>query len=63
MAPKLPTDLYSQLVLSAPARSSPNSSNPATEILCRYRPGEPALAGPLLIGGDGRSPTLRVRST
>lgn len=55
MAPKLPTDLYSQLVLSAPGSFLAKQLGiPQPEILRRYRPGEPALAGPLLIGGDGR---------
>jgi len=55
VAPKLPTDLYSQLVLSAPGSFLAKQLGiPQPEILRRYRPGEPALAGPLLIGGDGR---------
>ena len=55
MAPKLPTDLYSQVVLSAPGSFLAKQLGiPQPETLRRYRAGEPALAGPLLIGGDGR---------
>ena len=55
MAPKLPTDLYSQVVLSAPGSFLAKQLGiPQPETLRRYRAGEPALAGPLLIGGEGR---------
>ena len=55
VAPKLPTDLYSQVVLSAPGSFLAKQLGiPQPETLRRYRPAEPALAGPLLIGGDGR---------
>ena len=55
MAPKLPSDLYSQVVLSGPGSFLAKQLGvPQPETLRRYRPGDPALAGPLLIGGTGR---------
>ena len=49
------TDLYSQLVHSAPGSFLAKQLGiPQPETLRRYRPGEPPLAGTLLIGGDGR---------
>ncbi len=55
MAPKLPNDLYSQVVHSAPGSFLAKQLGiPSPETLRRYRAGEPALAGPLLIGGEGR---------
>ena len=55
LAPKLPSDLYSDLVHSAPGSFLAKQLGiPQPEDLRRYHPGDPALAGPLLIGGDGR---------
>ncbi|CAJ1586332.1 3-oxoacyl-ACP reductase [[Mycobacterium] wendilense] len=55
MAPKLPNDLYAQVVLSGPGSFLAKQLGiPQPETLRRYRPGDPALAGPLLIGGQGR---------
>ncbi|BBZ35834.1 3-oxoacyl-ACP reductase [Mycolicibacterium confluentis] len=55
MAPKLPNDLYSQVVHSAPGSFLAKQLGiPSPETLRRYKAGEPALAGPLLIGGEGR---------
>ena len=55
MAPKLPSDLYSSVFGTAPgAFLAKQLGIPQPETLRRYRPAEPALAGPLLIGGDGR---------
>ena len=49
------TDLYTQLVHSAPGSFLAKQLGiPQPETLRRYRPGEPPLAGSLLIGGDGR---------
>jgi 3-oxoacyl-[acyl-carrier protein] reductase len=49
------TDLFSQVVNSGPGSFLAKQLGvPQPETLRRYRPGEPALAGPLLIGGDGR---------
>jgi 3-oxoacyl-[acyl-carrier protein] reductase len=49
------SDLLSQVINSAPGSFLAKQFGlPAPEPLRRYRPGEPALAGPLLIGGDGR---------
>ena len=49
------TDLYSQLVHSAPGNFLAKQLGiPQPETLRRYRPGDPPLAGTLLIGGDGR---------
>ncbi|MFC4604136.1 3-oxoacyl-ACP reductase [Rhodococcus kronopolitis] len=48
-------DLYSQFLSSAPgAFIAKQTGLPQPEKLRRYRAGEPALAGPLLIGGNGR---------
>ena len=55
MAPKLPSDLYSQVVHSGPGSFLAKQLGiPQPETLRRYRAGDPALAGPLLIGGEGR---------
>jgi 3-oxoacyl-[acyl-carrier protein] reductase len=55
MAPKLPSDLYSQVVTSAPGSFLAKQLGiPQPETLRRYRAGEPPLAGSLLIGGNGR---------
>jgi len=55
VAPKLPSDLYSQVVHSGPGSFLAKQLGvPQPETLRRYRAGEPALAGPLLVGGDGR---------
>ena len=49
------TDLYSQIVHSTPGSFLARQLGiPQPEPLRRYRPGEPPLAGSLLIGGDGR---------
>src|SRR3954462_8554258 len=48
------TDLYSQLVHSAPGNFLAKQLGiPQPETLRRYKPGEPPLAGSLLIGGEG----------
>ena len=59
MAPKLSSDLYSQLVHSGPGSFLARQLGiPQPETLRRYRAGEPPLAGSLLIAGpadqDGR---------
>ncbi|WP_099020973.1 3-oxoacyl-ACP reductase [Mycolicibacterium palauense] len=55
MAPTLPSDLYSTLVHSGPGSFLAKQLGvPQPETLRRYQPGEPPLAGPLLIGGEGR---------
>ncbi len=49
------TDLFSQIVHSAPGNFLAKQLGvPQPETLRRYRPGEPPLAGSLLIGGEGR---------
>jgi 3-oxoacyl-[acyl-carrier protein] reductase len=49
------TDLYSQLVHSAPGNFLAKQLGiPQPETLRRYRRGDPPLAGSLLIGGEGR---------
>ena len=49
------TDLYSQIVHSAPGNFLAKQLGiPQPETLRRYRAGDPPLAGSLLIGGDGR---------
>jgi 3-oxoacyl-[acyl-carrier protein] reductase len=49
------TDLYSQLVHSAPGNFLAKQLGiPQPETLRRYKQGEPPLAGSLLIGGEGR---------
>ncbi|MGV0836727.1 3-oxoacyl-ACP reductase [Mycolicibacterium thermoresistibile] len=49
------SDLYSQIVHSAPGSFLAKQLGiPQPETLRRYRPGEPPLAGSLLIGGEGR---------
>ena len=49
------TDLYSQIVHSAPGSFLAKQLGvPAPETLRRYQPGDPPLAGTLLIGGEGR---------
>src|SRR3981189_3515864 len=48
------TDLYSQIVHSAPGSFLAKQLGvPQPETLRRYKPGSPPLAGSLLIGGDG----------
>ncbi|ODR11867.1 3-oxoacyl-ACP reductase [Mycolicibacillus koreensis] len=55
MAPKLPSDLLSQIVNSGPGSFLAKQLGvPQPETLRRYRPGERPLAGSLLIGGSGR---------
>src|SRR4029079_7152830 len=49
------TDLYSQIVHSAPGSFLAKQLGiPQPETLRRYKPGDATLAGPLLIGGEGR---------
>ncbi|EID12815.1 3-oxoacyl-ACP reductase [Mycolicibacterium phlei] len=49
------TDLYSQIVHSAPGSFLAKQLGiPQPETLRRYKPGQPPLAGSLLIGGEGR---------
>src|SRR6478752_1754974 len=49
------TDLYSQIVHSAPGNLLAKQLGiPQPETLRRYRAGDPPLAGSLLIGGEGR---------
>jgi 3-oxoacyl-[acyl-carrier protein] reductase len=49
------TDLYSQIVHSPPGSFLAKQLGvPQPETLRRYRPGDPPLAGTLLIGGEGR---------
>nr|WP_272953018.1 3-oxoacyl-ACP reductase [Mycolicibacter kumamotonensis] len=55
VAPKLPSDLLSQIMNSGPGSFLAKQLGvPQAETLRRYRVGEPPLAGPLLIGGEGR---------
>ena len=55
MAPKLSSDLFSAVVNSGPASFLTKQLGvPQAETLRRYRAGEPPLAGPVLVGGDGR---------
>jgi 3-oxoacyl-[acyl-carrier protein] reductase len=49
------SDLFSQVITSAPGSFLAKQFGlPAPETLRRYRSGDPPLAGPLLIGGEGR---------
>ena len=49
------SDVLSQVINSAPGSFLAKQFGlPAPETLRRYRPGEPPLAGPVLIGGTGR---------
>jgi len=51
----VPSDLLSQVINSAPGSFLAKQFGlPAAETLRRYAPGEPPLAGALLIGGNGR---------
>jgi len=55
VAPKLSSDLFSAVVNSGPASFLTKQLGvPQAETLRRYRAGEPPLAGPVLVGGDGR---------
>lgn len=55
MAPKVSSDLFSQIVNSGPGSFLAKQLGvPQPETLRRYRPGDPPLAGSLLIGGEGR---------
>ncbi len=55
MAPKISSDLFSQVVNSAPGSFLAKQFGvPQPETLRRYREGDPALVGSLLIGGEGR---------
>ncbi|MGH3541718.1 MAG: 3-oxoacyl-ACP reductase, partial [Mycobacterium sp.] len=55
MAPKVSSDLFSQVVNSGPGSFLAKQLGvPQPEALRRYRIGEPPLAGSLLIGGAGR---------
>lgn len=57
MAPKVPTDLFSQVVNSRPgALVAKQLGVPQPETLRRYRPGDPPLAGSLLIGTSPDQP-------
>lgn len=55
MAPKVSSDLFTQIVNSGPGSFLAKQLGvPQPETLRRYRAGEPPLAGSLLIGGEGR---------
>ncbi|HYB35073.1 MAG TPA: 3-oxoacyl-ACP reductase [Mycobacterium sp.] len=55
MAPKLSSDLFSQVVNSAPGSFLAKQLGiPQPETLRRYRVSDPPLVGSLLIGGEGR---------
>ncbi len=55
MAPKVSSDLFSQVVNSAPGSFLAKQLGvPQPETLRRYRAGDPPLKGSLLIGGEGR---------
>lgn len=55
MAPKVSSDLFTQIVNSGPGSFLAKQLGvPQPEELRRYRAGEPPLAGALLIGGEGR---------
>src|SRR5580693_2746867 len=55
VAPKVSPDLFSQVVSSGPGSFLAKQLGvPQPETLRRYRPGDPPLAGSLLIGGEGR---------
>jgi len=55
VAPKLSSDLFSQIVNSGPGSFLAKQFGlPQPEPLRRYRPGDPPLAGSLLVGGQGR---------
>ncbi|QUR65997.1 3-oxoacyl-ACP reductase [Mycobacterium spongiae] len=57
MAPKGSSDLFSQVVSSGPGSFLAKQLGvPQPETLRRYRPGDPPLAGPLLIGGPQDQP-------
>ena len=51
----MPTDRYQQLTALPPGRFiAKRLGLPESRPLRRYEPGQPALAGPALVGGDGR---------
>ncbi len=51
----MPTDRYQQLTAMPPGRFiAKRLGLPESRPLRRYEPGQPALAGPAVIGGDGR---------
>jgi 3-oxoacyl-[acyl-carrier protein] reductase len=55
VAPKVSSDLFSQVVNSGPGSFLAKQLGvPQPETLRRHSPGEPPLAGSLLIGGEGR---------
>ena len=55
VAPKISSDLLSQVANSGPGSFLAKQLGiPQPETLRRYRPGDPPLAGSLLIGGEGR---------
>ncbi len=57
MAPKVSPDLFSQVVNSSPGSFLAKQLGvPQPETLRRYRPGDPPLAGSLLIGGPQDQP-------
>src|SRR4051795_107461 len=51
----MPTDRYQQLTALPPGRFiAKRLGLPESRPLRRFEPGQPALAGPALLGGDGR---------
>ena len=51
----MPTDRYQQLTALPPGRFiAKRLGLPESRPLRRYEPGQPLLAGPALVGGDGR---------
>ena len=51
----MPSDRYQQLTALPPGRFiAKRLGLPESRPLRRYEPGQPALAGPAVIGGDGR---------
>ena len=51
----MPSDRYQQLTALPPGRFiAQRLGLPESRPLRRYEPGQPALAGPAVIGGDGR---------
>src|SRR6478672_2436239 len=52
---EMPTDRYQQLTALPPGRFiAKRLGLPESRPLRRYEPGQPALAGPAVVGGDGR---------
>jgi 3-oxoacyl-[acyl-carrier protein] reductase len=51
----MPSDRYQQLTATPPGKFIARRLGlPESRPLRRYEPGQPALAGPALIGGEGR---------